>query len=775
MFQKFDSNNPAAPAHVTPVPSDKPPLAVPPKTLKAMAPLRLPSPQAAPKTGQGRGVNKSKAGCLTCKYRKKKCDETKPVCRDCLRFKKNCVWVDYRTMGAEEIRRLRRSVQQQESSHKLRQRSKHAALGLDADAKRAEKAQPSDSQSSADMSGTPANGASVSLAHLDYQAKLEQAALFMKAPHDAPPVKLEGFHNGSQVGSHIVNGAQALIQTTPRTPSGLTLPPRFDFLDPLTTELYPFQQDSHARKTASPPSLDGQLEAVEQQPGLPLAFLNFLRELSLVNWEKSGLNGLEKTGQVEEIGEDDLKLSPKFNIPNFLEQIHSLGEALPIPYTDIATSFNAAFMASPKPSLSVLPELDQKGFYLYNYYLDFLLRKVSIAPGSQDESNSYQKVFLPLAQRDQGVLYGLLAWAGFHLGGSWKTEGARYAELAVKHIRENIDFDGMACSQDRRSVVYKLAALLILCGAEICRGDVKLWSVYLKWGWKLLRDNGGILNFNTNKEEHWLILNFAYHDLLASSTSDRGTYFPNKTYDRIFLDPEGISKGNLNPLVGVSQKLYRLIGDISKLSYESKQIILGYYRRPPRNNKPFSPESAVSPTSVSDTDTDVSEHNKTAILLSSIMTKAQHLENCIDTAKPDTADLINLLDEELELQLTTFEAFQLSCKLYLRQAILKMNPSALECQILVNDLIKCIDILIESPMQATLVFPFFIAGLFTVTEPAREIMRNRFETMIRIYGPWNVVRVKYLVEQVWLADPAGDRVVDWNSILNDLGWEINFA
>jgi hypothetical protein len=37
---------------------------------------------------------RSRSGCLSCRRRKKKCDETKPICAACLRNALNCVWPD---------------------------------------------------------------------------------------------------------------------------------------------------------------------------------------------------------------------------------------------------------------------------------------------------------------------------------------------------------------------------------------------------------------------------------------------------------------------------------------------------------------------------------------------------------------------------------------------------------------------------------------------------------------------------------------------------------
>ena len=137
---------------------------------------------------------------------------------------------------------------------------------------------------------------------------------------------------------------------------------------------------------------------------------------------------------------------------------------------------------------------------MYKYYLETLSRKVSIAPPSQKESNMYQRMFFLLARKDKGILYAILAWTGFHLGGKYIRDGAQHAKRAFQCLLKDVDFTKTARIDDLRRVVFKLATILILCGAEICRVDVKIWSVYLDWGWRLLRDNCGILNFDTNKE-----------------------------------------------------------------------------------------------------------------------------------------------------------------------------------------------------------------------------------------------------------------------------------
>lgn len=779
-----------------------------------------------------RSKEKSKRGCLTCKFRKKKCDEVKPVCRDCRRFDKECVWADYETMTTKEIKALRLRVEQQESAKKMRKRKRRdedATESSEAPFKNdninggPEKKQPkirqpdtANGQVATPTEPKPELRKAPIGPSPEYIEKLKSAyptTLQLRSHfdqhhlHQFPKILSHG--NENNISLHdCANTEYDAINENSRHHN---LVNRSDSLAAFTVPIsLPGLRDrpdlpnvfNGSPRHISPPPLDLEYyrEPSDINPGSPAALMNFFKEFTQYNNGKS-------SPKVTEIADNDnkdivasneklllvtspglspeVKISPNFNIPDFLEHVLTLSQTSPADLNHLASSFNAAFATAPQPPLSMLPGLDATGNYLYNYYVDTLSRKVCIAPHSQNESNSYQKVFLPLAQKDKGVLYGILAWSGFHLGGAWLAEGSKYAEMAVMHLRKGVDFnDFSAIKHDRRAILNKLATILILCGAEICRGDVKYWSVYLEWGWKLLRDNGGILNFDKNKEEHWLISNFAYHDLLASSTSERGTYFPIGTYLRIFADPEGVSKGNLNPLLGVCKNLFKVIGDINSLAYESQRTLETYYNRgspisphvSPSSHNFHSPEHVpLYLTAFDDVDSDMSEHGRTSRLLLSIIERAKALEHAIDVSKPDSDDLVDLSDSDLELQLTTFEAFQLSCKLYLRQSIMKCNPSSLESQVLVNDLVKCIDILIDSPMQAMLVFPIFIAGIHMVTEDDKVTMRLRTQKMMDMYGPWNVVRVKYLMEQVWEVNPNGDRVVDWHAILKELGWEINFA
>ncbi|KAI5963989.1 hypothetical protein CANMA_003586 [Candida margitis] len=763
---------------------------------------------------------RSRLGCLTCKIRKKKCDEIRPVCSDCKRLNKKCHYVDQSTMTTEEIRSLKRKVELEESNHKLRRRKK----------KKSETASKKENKQESKES----NNTNVKLDGRDKQASLDVSSPISGLRSD------ELSSSKGEPGAHHVSedfeptASNPILPIVDRDTHALSLPSPSAYISNMRStanekiELQnietlnnakPLESEFnlHQASTPSPPVLPPHTDPFEDVLGSfkyphpadnvsmesPSAFLNLLREMNHTAASEHKIEELDDSRFDElkhlaasspEVAPDIYAMIESFDQARSSEHVgRSLVTSSPS-FPDLVSTLNAHLnpTPNPQPSLLSIPELaDPSMSYLYNYYVEVISNKVSVAPTSQNESNSYQRIFLPLAQKDKGVLYSILAWAGFQLGGKWEEDAANFVSKAMSYFHKNNDILPYGAFQsDRNSIINKLAILLILVGANICKGDVKNWSVYLRWGWRLLSSNGGILRFNQSKEENWLISNFAYHDLLASSTSERGTYFTSHEYNRIFEDHDVFFlRGQLNPLLGISKKLFTIIGEISTLLYESKKLLREYYSRGVDNHFEQSREflneylnglgdenKPVEAVVVEDDEfSNVSDHSKASQLLSIMISKAKDLERQIDESKPDKRDICNLTDSDLELQLTLFEAFQLSAKLFLRQSILRCNPSHLESQMINNDLIKCLDILTGTPVQASLVFPFFISGIHCVSKHDQELMLQRVNSFIKHYGMFNANRAREVMQKIWKENCNGDKIIDWHGMLNELGWDLNFA
>ncbi|QPG76658.1 hypothetical protein FOA43_004050 [Brettanomyces nanus] len=63
------------------------------------------SPEKINKTGK-----RSRKGCLTCRSRKRKCDEVRPICFECNRLGIKCVWMASGAEGKNKSRRNPRAL-----------------------------------------------------------------------------------------------------------------------------------------------------------------------------------------------------------------------------------------------------------------------------------------------------------------------------------------------------------------------------------------------------------------------------------------------------------------------------------------------------------------------------------------------------------------------------------------------------------------------------------------------------------------------------------------
>ncbi|KAI5957286.1 hypothetical protein KGF54_000214 [Candida jiufengensis] len=802
--------------------------------------------------------SRSKLGCLTCKIRKKKCDELKPKCGDCNRLNKKCYYVDYNKMNQEEIKELKKKVEFEESYNKLRKRKVKTKPGtttttsndnikneINKDIKGGSlknnnnnnhKQKNNDNDKSkiygynSDVRSTNTSAIpnplpnltnsqlmnttkSISTPPKSNTSNKDNISLKSPSPSTASPTAL----NSPSIQSLMnpIDEIQVANKVLLQNSNDIQLNQQHQQINAIQTSptLSEVLIDNHTSQLNSHlPSIPSNISPLSMSDPLqefsiknphsftnnspsPSTFLTLLRDLnesqnnSAFKFNNNKPVKIEKINDLNGTNDDDEKsnnnIKQLMNSPDFTTFLDSFEINNNIQtsnsYNDLVSNLNAHLTPMPQPSLYI-PELaDPQYYFLYNYYVDVISSKVSISPVTQIGSNSFQKIFLPLAHKDKGVFYSILAWASYQLGGDWASEAIKFVKIAMHHFNNSKE-------NNRNTIINKLATLLILVGAEICNGDVKNWTVYLDWGAKLLKANGGILRFNNSREENWLITNFAYHDLLASSTSERGTYFSSGEYDKIFEDHDNFLQGQIHPLLGVSQKLYSIIGNISTLLYESKKILKEYYNRGINNhfeksneflNRIDDEEESVVVDGNLELDNDeesiISDHSKASKLLLMVIEQAKKLEKEIDESKPDRRDLYNLSDQDLELQLTLFEAFQISAKLFLRESVLKCNPSHLESQILNNDLIKCLDILIGTSVQSSLVFPIFISGIHCVSKHDQEQMILRVDSFIKLYGMFNVNRVKDIIQKIWKNNLDGNKVVDWHEMLNQLGWDINFA
>lgn len=492
-------------------------------------------------------------------------------------------------------------------------------------------------------------------------------------------------------------------------------------------------------------------------------------------------------------------------------------------------TFSTIYINPSIVSGTTLASLSPIGKKLYEYYRDKLSLIASSAP---KEENMYHHTFLPMAHVDRCVLYGILAWSAFHLGGArMEKQGAYYIQRAIEGFSQRpvMEADTLEYYKDLASVIdvsdpditvekadgdpqyefqreqilsalskddtinMRLAAFLILCGVEICRGDVTRWSKYLEYGARLIRYKGGLQKFNNILAEiNKLVSTSRRLYRKISKARSLGDEPVDESDDDEFLAHAAeelagaadssphvsseTSSSNVYSSVGLSPEMIKFNKEIAaqrkKLRRDSEQSLkncLGLKEGP--NDAEKTGEDDAEESEGDELDSEMTIYEK----YEKIMYQCQDLEARLNDANPRQHILAKLNAHDLELQLTVFECFQLTAKIHLRQSVLRMTPSSLEIQYLENQLIKSLDVLLGTDVEAALCFPMFIAGMNVIFPRDRKEMNQRYNDFIKRYRWKNVLRCQIVMKQLWRLNPLGDRFVDWYDLVERLGWKLSFA
>lgn len=877
-------------------------------------------------------------GCLTCKLRKKRCDEVKPVCGDCLRLGRRCEYISD-DMTEEEIHKLREEMSLIEADSKTRKRKKKVKeegpnplsatkyentsngtddIGLCSSTKKHIKAKKKPRVKKARNGKVVFNPFAMNLASITHSPVfngLQSSALLPKHITSSP-----SFTNITELPDTVtkLNFNESNILLSSKTVSTSKVEKSFEGLNTLTNGNAASDIPNSTNSTGNsnnpythndqPKNLSGlspnflaniaavtpipEIPTLEQNSPAPLLSLNDDFELGLsemfpANFSKlihehfkKEINGklsnqLDTDTSSKELDsptplstiQDVLSFSPRFQQIDVLDEdfnpdngkhpnIKSSSKEILVDQS-IGYYHDGHHRSTTEPpqlytnpsivTNTTLANLSTMGQTLYQYYRDKLSFIVCSAPKTE---NMYLNTFLPMAHVDKSVLYGLLAWSAFHLGGrTMERQGNYYIKLAIdefyrrpiigrevagnlKLVYDEVDetdetiikecitdidaesYQDLQLSQLSRDdlINTRLAAFLILCGVEICKGDVSNWSKFLIYGAELIKMKGGLEKFNESKDEHFLATNYAYHDITAIQVvDDRTIRFDIQEYEKMWLKSNEL--GFTDPQHGISSPVFKILAEVNKLVLDvqksNKRLKKQDIQRIGKDDKTKYKSVSESPDElrhgldeedcwVSETGSSISSNIEEYFLseqlstvdtedsmgerydqilymeeLNTIMKECSNIEQKINEAKPKLSPY--LTNKELELQLTMFECFQVTSKIHLKQSVQRMNSSSIEIQYLNSQLIKLLDVLLGSEVEACLCLPMFIAGMNVVTQSDRVGMIRRFDSFINRYKWKNVTRCKIVIRYIWKLNNNGDRFIDWYSVVKRLGWDLSFA
>lgn len=386
-------------------------------------------------------------------------------------------------------------------------------------------------------------------------------------------------------------------------------------------------------------------------------------------------------------------------------------------------------MTSPTPWYEL--QLDKVGISMFEYYMDYLANSICVTSGTL---NSFLEVFIPMAQEDVSVLYALVAYSSFHhTMGKHEDVGIRYLNKAMEMVRTDLHHHKLTT----------LACILIIATAEICNGDMLHWSKHLEAAAVVIEMNGGLETFVDTKAKRWLATNFFYHDVLGASRYARKTFFPSPEYNEVLRSDLGV-----NSLIGCCKSIFFLMAELTDLAEEAQNI-----------------------HALMDTD----DRKLYSTGLRKIYARARDLEVQIDNCQPDSLDIVSLSAKDQEEQLTLFETFQLTAKLQVKHSVLRYNAASLTMQILTADLVESLDVVLETKVQGSIMFPLFMATIMATRPQSRSAMLDRFDGFYKRNLARNILRAKMLAQEVWELDCEGTKYVNWYGLIQEKGLDICFS
>ncbi|CAI1891481.1 hypothetical protein SEUBUCD650_0D00800 [Saccharomyces eubayanus] len=419
----------------------------------------------------------------------------------------------------------------------------------------------------------------------------------------------------------------------------------------------------------------------------------------------------------------------------------------------------------------VSQKLDSMGLQLYNYYRSHLANIISIAPMNQ---NYYLNIFLPMAHENDGILFAILAWSANHLSISSSNEfrkdeifvnlANRYTFMSLTHLKTSEDSN----VYDKLSFLYSLAQILILCGSEICQGDVKFWKILLNIGKNLIENHVGkdishILTTTTEEApleervifpnfnsvvKYWLIVNFIYHDILNFNT----TSFPIEQYEKFFqrehtslpnsvsfIEPADSPIEEIDPLIGINKPILLLLGQVTNLT---------------RFLQTMEQEEML-------------EHGDKILNLQVELYKLQ----------PSLMALDCLDDNKQFCYLELFEIMKISTLMFFQITLLKIDKGSLELQILLNRLNSKLDTAIGTFLEGSLCFPLFIYGVcLGIDDIEKKLdLEAKFDDILKRYKCYNFQNARLLIRKIWQNEAEGNDEHNLVHMIDELDFNINFA
>lgn len=443
--------------------------------------------------------------------------------------------------------------------------------------------------------------------------------------------------------------------------------------------------------------------------------------------------------------------------------------------TDGEYSFDLFIPYSMKSAYSLY--LDSDGLLFIEQYKLTFTSVLSLGVGN---SHYFIETFLKLANSNEAILY-LIASFGGHLlqfanndndiqnendnnsnmsSDNYRTKAIqgsqmKYMQKSFKLISNKYRKDSDVKTKEDFFILF--CYYLIMLSFEITRGDTKNWYDYLLKCKTLIENYGGLMkvmkDFQFSNDIKWAISDFQFHDVVSSKSVKHGTLYPIKTYEN--LTKFYINFG-IDPFQNISRPIYLIWGKInnysSKLNQEYEKIQLITESNELKNFK--------------------------LIFYENIEKISSKIINELDDCSPNPENIKLLLDNssnEFEFQMTFFELLNLTTKIHLNSSIKKLTPNNFEQQKLLIQCMERIDIIINTRMATALPIVFLICGVNCIEIEDRKIMIEYINKVFQCHRFGNYKRILDVIEEIWLRNINGDKLITWNMICEEKGWTLSIG
>lgn len=435
---------------------------------------------------------------------------------------------------------------------------------------------------------------------------------------------------------------------------------------------------------------------------------------------------------------------------------------MPYESNDFEFSDIPNILLSPSSTFSIY--LDSTGLRLLDFFEKKVARLLCISPES---SNYFLKTFFSVAMSEESIMHALAAWGGVFSEGPSSDLVKYHMSKASTLIHESHLTNP---NLDKYGYYVAFCYYLISIGVETCSGDVSNWYDHFNRCTELLRSYGGLAkfctDFNYSNDVKWLIANFQFHDIMSSVTLSSGTSCSMTAYNNLFKDYRLLDIGDygLDPYQGCIQPIYLILGEIMNTYVELKE-----------QRKELKRDIGRLPLESPDTLVIAELIQKRLAHYQVVDDRYNELLDKIQQAQPNEKQMTLIMNNkgELELHLTLFELYRLTCRMYLLLYIKQTQPSSSEVQMLLLNSFAYIDILVDSPMTASLSMLLLICGISCCNLSDRNQINDKFKKIYEKYRAGNVRRVWDIVEESWRRNPDGNICIDWVEICEEYGWKLS--